>query len=66
MPRGCDDSAIRRLRDEWRLVGVIWRHRHKDPERELAIISEHGKHIALHALSSKRAARAFLDECGSH
>jgi adenylate kinase family enzyme len=65
MPDGCDDSVIRRLRDEWRLAGVIWRHRHKEPERERAIISEHGQHVALHALSSKQAARTFLGECGS-
>jgi len=64
MPDGCDDSAVRRLRDEWRLVGVAWRDRHKEPERERAIISEHGQHVALHVLSSKQAARAFLGECG--
>jgi adenylate kinase family enzyme len=65
MPDGCDDSAIRRLRDEWRMVGVNWRDRRKEPERERAIISEHGQHAALHTLSSKRAARAFLGEFGS-
>lgn len=65
MPEGCDDSVIRRLRDEWRLVGVAWRDRRKEPERERAIISEHGQHAALHVLSSKRAARAFLGKCGS-
>jgi adenylate kinase family enzyme len=65
MPEGCEDSVIRRLRDEWRLVGVNWRDRSKEPERERAIISEHGQHTALHVLSSKRAARAFLGECGS-
>lgn len=65
MPDGCDDSVIRRLRDEWRLVGVSWRDRRKEPERERAIISEYGQHAALHALSSKRGARAFLGECGS-
>ncbi|MDQ1533776.1 MAG: hypothetical protein QOF28_1537 [Actinomycetota bacterium] len=65
MPDGCDDSVIRRLRDEWRQVGLSWRDRRKGPERERAIVSEHGQHAALHALSSKRAARAFLGECGS-
>jgi len=65
MPEGCDDSVIRRLCDEWRLVGAAWRDRHKEPERERAIISQHGQHVALHALSSKRAARAFLGECGT-
>lgn len=60
MPEGCDDSVIQRLRDEWRAVWVNWRERREQPERERAIISEHGKHATLHVLSSKRAARAFL------
>ena len=62
MPEGCEDSVIRRLRDEWRLVGTNWRDRSKEPERERAIISEHGQHTALHVLSSKRSTRAFLGE----
>jgi adenylate kinase family enzyme len=65
MPDGCDDSVIQRLRDEWRAVWVNWRDRRKEPERERAIISEYGQHAALHRLSSKRTARAFLGECGS-
>jgi adenylate kinase family enzyme len=65
MPDGCDDSAIQRVRDEWRSVWVNWRDRREQPERERAIISEHGQHAALHVLRSKRAARAFLGECGS-
>ena len=60
MPPGCDDSVTRRLRDEWRLVGVIWRNRHSEPERGHAIISQYGRHAALHVLGSKRAAREFL------
>ena len=56
MPEGCDDSVRRRLRDEWRLVGVIWRNRRAEPERERAIISQHGPHAALHVLDSRRAA----------
>jgi adenylate kinase family enzyme len=64
LPEGCSESAIRRLRDEWRLAGLIWWHRHREPERERAIISEHGQHVALHVLSSRQAARAFLAECG--
>jgi adenylate kinase family enzyme len=64
MPEGCEDSALRRLRDEWRLVGAAWRGRRKEPARERAIISAHGQHVALHALGSKRAARAFLGGCG--
>jgi adenylate kinase family enzyme len=65
MPEGCDDSAIQRLRDEWRAVWVNWRDRRKQPERERAIISEYGRHATLHTLSSKRAARAFLAERAS-
>ena len=61
MPEGCDDSAWRRLRDEWRLAGRIWRRRRFEPEREHEIISQHGQHAALHVLGSKRAAREFLD-----
>jgi len=61
MPECCHDSAWRRLRDEWRLVVVIWRNRRSEPEREHEIISQHGQHAALHVLRSKRAARQFLD-----
>lgn len=64
MPDGCEDSVIRRVRDEWRAVWVNWRDRRRAPERERVIISEHGQHAALHVFSSKRAARAFLGECG--
>jgi adenylate kinase family enzyme len=65
MPDGCDDSAVQRVRDEWRSVWVNWRDRREEPDRERAIISEHGQHAALHVLRSKRAARAFLGERGS-
>ena len=61
LPEGCDDLLWRRLRDEWRLVFVIGRNRRSEPERDLAIISEHGQHAALHVLGSKRAATEFLD-----
>jgi hypothetical protein len=61
MPEGCDDSAWRRLRDEWRLAVVIWRNRRSEPEREREIISRHGQHAVLHVLRSKRAAKEFLD-----
>lgn len=60
MPEGCDDSVTRRLRDEWRLVGVIWWNRRSEPERGRAIISEHGQHATLHVLSSKQAAEGFI------
>ena len=61
MPEGCDDSAWRRLRDEWRLVVMSWRNRRSEPAREHEIISQHGQHVALHVLRSKRAVGEFLD-----
>jgi adenylate kinase family enzyme len=64
MPEGCEDSAWRRLRDEWRLVGVILRNRGSEAEQARAIVAEHGRHAAVHVLRSKREARAFLDGLG--
>lgn len=61
LPVGCDESAWRRLRDEWWLVWRIWRVRRSERERGLAILSQHGKHVALHVLRSRRAVRGFLD-----
>jgi adenylate kinase family enzyme len=61
MPEGCNDSAWRRLRDEWPLAVRIWRHRRSEPKREHEIISQHGQHAALHVLRSKRAVRELLD-----
>jgi adenylate kinase family enzyme len=61
MPDGCDDSAWRRLRDEWRLAGRMWRDHRSEPEREHEIISRHGQHVALHVLGSKRAMSAFIE-----
>ena len=60
MPEGSDDSATRRLRDEWRLIGAVWRHRHSETERARATISQHGTHVTLHVIGSKRAALEFL------
>jgi adenylate kinase family enzyme len=60
LPEGCDYSAWRRLRDEWRLAVVICRNRRSEPAREREIISQHGKHVALHVLRSTRAVREFL------
>ena len=62
MPEGCEDSAWRRLRDEWRLVVVILRGRRSEPEQGRAIVGEHERHVPLHVLGSKRAARQFLEE----
>ena len=66
LPEGCDESVIQRLSDEWRAVWVNWRDRREQPEQERAIISEHGRHVAVETLSSKRAIRDFLAECGGH
>src|SRR5262245_24831915 len=50
MPEGCEDSAIRRLRDEWGLVVAVWRNRRSEPAQARAIVSQHGSHAALHVL----------------
>jgi adenylate kinase family enzyme len=60
LPDGCDESALRRLRDEWRLVWRIWRVRRSDRELEFKTLSRHGNHVALYVLRSKRAVRDFL------
>jgi adenylate kinase family enzyme len=60
MPEGCADSVWRRLRDEWRLVGIIVRDHGAEPREGRAIVAEHG-HATLHVLGSKRAAQEFLD-----
>jgi adenylate kinase family enzyme len=60
LPNGCDESAFRRLRDEWSLVWRIWRVRRSEPELELRILSQHGKHVALYVLRSRSAVRDFL------
>ncbi len=65
LPEGCDDSAMRQLRDEWRIVGTVWRNRRSEPERERAIISRHGSNAAVHVLGSRRAAEEFLSRLGS-
>ena len=61
LPDGCDYSHWQRLRDEWRLAVRIWRKDRSEPERELEIIAQHGKHVPLCVLRSKRAVRDFLD-----
>ncbi|MEE9414874.1 MAG: hypothetical protein V3V01_06295 [Acidimicrobiales bacterium] len=61
MPEGCDDSAWRRLRDEWGVAVRIWRKRRSEPEREHEIISRYGQHAALHVLRSKSAASNLLE-----
>jgi adenylate kinase family enzyme len=61
LPDGCDYSAWMRLRDEWGLAVRIWRKDRSQPERERQIIAQHGSHVALHVLGSKRAVKEFLD-----
>ncbi len=61
MPEGCDDSAWRRLRDEWGVAGRVWRKRHWEPEKERRIISQHGQHASLHVLTSTTEVSEFLD-----
>jgi adenylate kinase family enzyme len=61
LPDGCDEPAWRRWRDEWLLTVRVWRQRRSEPRREHQIISEHGRHAALHVLGSRRAAQEFLD-----
>jgi len=61
MPEGCEDSVTRRLRDEWWLVGRLWRHHRSETERARALISQHGAHATLHVLRSKQEAKEFLE-----
>ena len=60
LPDGCDEDLWQRLRDEWWLVGRVWRVRDSDRERELGIVAQHGRHAALHVLRSKREVARFL------
>lgn len=60
IPEGCDDSATRRLRDEWRLIGAAWRHRRSEAEQACATIDQHGSDVELRVIRSKRAAQEFL------
>lgn len=61
LPDGCDEFRLRRLRDEWRLAWRIWRVRRSERDRELEILSQRGKHVAMDVLRSKRAVREFLE-----
>ena len=61
LPEGCDYSRWQRLRDEWRLAVRIWRKNRSQPELEREIIAQHGQHVALHVLRSKREVSEFLD-----
>lgn len=61
MPKGCEHSVSRRLRDEW---GGAWRiccSRRSEPESARSEILRHGSHTTVHVLRSQREATAFLD-----
>jgi adenylate kinase family enzyme len=60
LPEGCEYSHWQRLRDEWRLAVRIGRENRAQPDREREIIAQHGKHVTLHVLRSKRAVNEFL------
>ena len=60
LPAGCADSAVRRLRDEWWLIGRVWMGRRSEPAEARALVSKHGSDSALQVLRSKRDVREFL------
>jgi adenylate kinase family enzyme len=60
LPNGCDESAWRRLREEWSLVWRIWRVRRSEREREFSILARSGNEVALYILRTNREARDFL------
>ena len=60
LPMGCDESALRRLRDEWSLAWRILRTHRTERELELETLSRHANHVALFVLRSKSATRGFL------
>ena len=64
LPNGCDESALRRLRDEWLLAWRIWRVHQSERDLELGILSRHANHVALYLLRSKGASRGFLGAVG--
>lgn len=60
LPEGCHYSSWQRLRDEWQLAVRVWRKRRSEPDRERQIIAQHGRHVTLHVLRSRRDAAEFL------
>jgi uncharacterized protein YeaC (DUF1315 family) len=61
LPKGSTYTRWQRLRDESRLAVLIWCNRHSEPESERRTVAEHGQHLAVHVLKSKRAVNEFLD-----
>ncbi|WP_426573810.1 hypothetical protein [Aquihabitans sp. McL0605] len=60
LPPGCEYTRWMRLRDEWRLAVRIGRKDRSQPERERAIVSQHGSHVTVYELGSKREVTEFL------
>jgi adenylate kinase family enzyme len=60
LPAGCEETPVRRLRDEWSLAWRICQDGRAERERDLAILSQHAGRIDLHVLRSRQAAREFL------
>ena len=60
LPKGCDESALRRLREEWFLAWRIWRVRRSERELELRILSRDRNLVTVYVLRSRRAARDFV------
>ena len=50
LPKGCDESALHRLREEWFLAWRIWRDGRLERELELGTLSRHANHVALYVL----------------
>ena len=60
LPAGCEDSAVRRLRDEWWLIRRVWLGRRSEPAEARALVSKHAPDAALYVLRSKRDVCEFL------
>ena len=60
LPDGCQEPALRRLREEWLLAGRICRVRRSERDRELRIVSQQGNHVVLYEFRSSRAATDVL------
>jgi hypothetical protein len=61
MPDGCQDSVIRRLRDEWGGAERIWRYRHSEPAYARSEILRHGSQTSAYVLRTRREADEFLE-----
>jgi adenylate kinase family enzyme len=60
MPEGCRDTLRWRLRDEWRIAARAFLDRGAQNEQTRAYVQEHGPHVRLHVLTSKRQANELL------